>query len=548
MNMKKIIFTALAAGMPLMLFAQGAINAYQVSQNELRGTARFMSMGGAFGALGGDLSTMRQNPAGIGVYRRSEVGLTLDIDIQGSKFMSMGQSANSSQTKVACDNFGYVGAVRLDNDLMPYFQWGVSYGRAMSFDRVYQGSIPSLSTSLSNYVANFSGDYSMGALIGNDTYDPFFDSNVSWMSALAANTYMINPVGVNPGNQARYEGLFGAGSSGDATVNVRERGYVDEYTINFGGNFANTVYWGLGFGITDLSFTQDSYYDEQIDNARIVNQEGNGISSVPGSAYFGLDNYQSVSGTGFNVKFGLIFKPVNEFRLGFAVHSPTWYSLTYNTNAWVDYVYDGYDPANSQDYFYTNMPSESPDYYDNPYATSGQGYFDANIRTPWRIMVSAAGVVGGRAILSADYEYEAYNNMTVGDATGTFDDVTGDIKTYYQATNTLRLGAEFRVTPQLSLRAGYSYKSSPVKQAAYDNQEYVYTTGTNPMYTFDNSIQYVTCGIGYRFGGFYVDAAYVHKHRESRWSAFTRFDGNDVPSAKITDNNNHIVMSVGYKF
>lgn len=449
--MKKRILTALAAGMPLILFAQGAINAYQVSQNELRGTARFMSMGGAFGALGGDLSTMRQNPAGIGVYRSSEVGVTLDIDIQGSKFMSMGQWDKSSQTKVACDNFGYVGAVRLDNDLMPYFQWGVSYGRATSFDRVYKGAIPAINTSMSNYVAAMSNGYAMDALVGTADYDPFFDSNVSWMSALAANTYMINPVGVDPDNRSNYEGLFGNGSVGDATVNVRERGYVDEYTINFGGNFANTVYWGLGFGITDLSFIQDSYYDEQIDNARIVNQEGNGVSAVPGSAYFGLDNHQSVSGTGFNVKFGLIFKPINEFRLGFAVHSPTWYSLTYDTNAWVDYDYLGYNPANSQDYFYTNMPSVSPDYDDNPYATTGQGYFDANIRTPWRLMVSAAGVIGGRAIISADYEYEAYDNMTVGDANGTFDDVTGDIKTYYQGTNTLRLGAEFRVTPQLSL-------------------------------------------------------------------------------------------------
>ena len=37
------------------------------------GTARFMSMGGAFTALGGDISTLSQNPAGIGVFRTSEM-------------------------------------------------------------------------------------------------------------------------------------------------------------------------------------------------------------------------------------------------------------------------------------------------------------------------------------------------------------------------------------------------------------------------------------------------------------------------------------------
>lgn len=65
-------------------FAQSAIDAYRFSQPDLRGTARFMGMGGAFGALGGDLSTLSQNPAGIGVYRSNELGFTLDLDVQKS--------------------------------------------------------------------------------------------------------------------------------------------------------------------------------------------------------------------------------------------------------------------------------------------------------------------------------------------------------------------------------------------------------------------------------------------------------------------------------
>ena len=53
------------------LFAQGEMDAYRFSQTELNGTARSMSMGGAFGALGGDMSVMSHNPAGLGVYRSS---------------------------------------------------------------------------------------------------------------------------------------------------------------------------------------------------------------------------------------------------------------------------------------------------------------------------------------------------------------------------------------------------------------------------------------------------------------------------------------------
>ena len=77
--MKKTLLAALAISAPAVLSAQSAVDAYQLSQTEQRGTARFMAMGGAFTALGGDLSTLNQNPAGIGVYRRSEIGATLDI-------------------------------------------------------------------------------------------------------------------------------------------------------------------------------------------------------------------------------------------------------------------------------------------------------------------------------------------------------------------------------------------------------------------------------------------------------------------------------------
>ena len=85
-----------------------------LSQTELRGTARFMSMGGAFTALGGDLSTLTQNPAGIGVYRRSEIGATLDISPRKITSETNSTKESMSKTKVYCNNFGYVGTARLD--------------------------------------------------------------------------------------------------------------------------------------------------------------------------------------------------------------------------------------------------------------------------------------------------------------------------------------------------------------------------------------------------------------------------------------------------
>ena len=66
--MKKILFIIAASLMPVALSAQSAIDAYAMSQTDFRGTARFMAMGGAFGALGGDVTSMNQNPAGTVSY------------------------------------------------------------------------------------------------------------------------------------------------------------------------------------------------------------------------------------------------------------------------------------------------------------------------------------------------------------------------------------------------------------------------------------------------------------------------------------------------
>lgn len=524
--MKKKLLFAVIGAMPLLMAAQGATDAYTLSQPDLKGTARFMSMAGAFGALGGDLSTLNQNPAGIGIYRSSEIGLTLNLDFQSTKGTSMGESDSWSQTKFSCPNFGYVGAVKLNSDVMPYFTWGASYSRVASFDRKYRGYIPQLSTSMSNYVANFTNGWATDELIQDKDYNPYMFSEAPWLSILGYNSYLINPVGLS---NDHYNGLYKHSTTSDATFTVREKGYVDEFALDFGGNIMNTVYWGIGFGITDISYATDTYYDEELQNARIADASGN--STETGDAYFGLENFHHVSGYGFNFKAGVIIKPINEFRIGLAVHTPTYYDLRHKMYAVCDYSYSsGIEGWHETDDGYMS-------------------FYDSDLRTPWRLIASAAGVIGGKGIISLDYEYVDYNSMLVKDAYGdAYPDVTEDIENYYKASHIVRVGGEYRVTPQFSLRAGYSYQTSPAEKAAMDNDEYIYTSGTNPAYIFDNSIQYITAGIGYRYKAFSIDMAYVHKQRESTYRPFTSFDENYSPSASITDHNNQVVLSLGFKF
>lgn len=527
--MKKIILAAIAITAPAVLCAQSAVDAYNLSQTDTRGTARFMAMGGAFTALGGDLSTLTQNPAGIGVYRRSEIGATLDITPSKFSTQSPSDKISMNQTKVACNNFGYIGTIRLDGELRT-FSWGASYNRVASFDRVYNAYNMPTQTSLSNYIAAFTDTPENDLNFGKD-YNPYQDSDADWLSILAYNSYMINPDGNG------YRGLYQNGTEGYAYSQVRESGYVDEYNVDFGGNVSDIVYWGIGFGITDLSYNRRAIYSESMSGACVASEQG----LVNGNADFELSNWQSISGSGWNIKAGLIVRPINELRIGVAVHTPTWYDLSQSGYAETSYRYPNPAAAGSDK---------------NPLAGSentDDSYYNFHLNAPWRFMVGAAAVIGNQAIVSLDYERQAYNDMKVKyqDSWGEFvsdDYVNDDVKNYFKASNIIRVGAEYRVTPAFSVRAGYSYATTSTKEEANDGRLEVYTSGTNPAYTFNKDINSISFGLGYRYQAFFIDAAYVYRNRKSTYHAYTDFQGNQAPTAELTQTSNSIVLTAGFRF
>ena len=546
------ILSAIVATLPVLAYSQTAIDAFQLSHSDLRGTARYMSMGGAFGALGGDLSTLHNNPGGIGLYRKSELGVTLNIEASSIKSATSIMTQSTSQTKVSVPNFGYVGAAWLGNDVMPYFTWGVSYGRIVNMNRRYKGQAR-MNGSLYNYVAQYSDGYTSNQLSAEGTDNGGYSSPdyIPWLSILSYNGMAINPIG----STSQYQGPWQndhVNSNGDRTpstgiseFDVDEHGYVDEYAIDFGGNIMNTVYWGMGFGITDIELTQNTHYTEDIKNAVIMDPTAELGDLKIGNANTTLSNYKHIDGTGFNFKLGVIVRPINALRIGFAFHTPTYYNINQSSGADLNYDYTFFNP-DGHNINYSGTPNE---------------YRSWKLRTPWRMQVSAAGIIGTSGIISMEYEYRPYQNMNLRSDYG--DELTNynqDIKTYYKAANILRFGAEYRILPQLSIRAGYVHESTPTGTAISNNEVTVYTsnpddTGTNPAYTLDNSTQYITCGLGYRYKNFSIDAAYVYKHRTSEYHSFTPNDAFDTAGltatpyqAKLTENYNNIVLTATLRF
>jgi len=542
--MKKKVFALLCA-LPLMMNAQDAFDVLQMSQTDLRGTSRFQSMAGAFGALGGDLSTMTQNPAGIGVYRSSDLGITFGLDFNSVK----SGVDRINQTKFNVNNVGYVGAIKLNSEIVPNLNFGFSYNRIKSFNRRYFGGVGNIETSMSNFIAsefvNMQG-YTASDLYWTDDFDPY---NQYPYAPKAAITIFDMPtkgdgyVGIINAYDDGMGGLFDQGTTGNAYYEIEERGHADEYNIAFGGNIANKVYFGLDFGILDLDYNSFQAYEENLNNAYVMADDKDLFSSPiinqNTRAEWGLYNYLHSEGTGFNFKLGLIWKPTQALRLGAAFHTPTYYDM--RDSYYMEASLKAFEGSN----MLYDASKGSNDGIDATY--------DYTIKTPWRFMGSVAGVIGQSGIVSLDYEYVANQTMRFGDEVGHEDyGVTDRVKNYFKPSHIIRLGGEYRVDPNWSLRAGYSIKTSQVVKEV-DKYDYNITTvGTNPTYQYDNTVQHITCGVGYHYKSFYTDLAYVHQIRQSVYNAFSPVIDTDlyIPtvSADVKDNNNRVSLTLGMRF
>ena len=525
--MKKLYITLLLCGASLMASAQGTFDVLKMSETQLNGTSRYMSMAGAFGALGGDVSAISQNPGGIGVYRKSDISVTMNLNFLSSKTPG---GDKLTDTKFWFNNVGYVGSMKIDSDFFKYFNWGFSFNRINSFKRRYQGGY-NVNNSLTNKIAQnlTDGNWTEEDLsVDNYSGNIYYDSNAPWLGILAYQSYLLNP-----NSDGSLQGLATNGTTGSANYYVDEKGHTDEYNITLGGNFKNTVYWGINFGITDLDFDSYQYYGEDLDNAMIYDYRFNDGSTTLGYAGYDFQSYQETRGTGYNFKMGVIVKPINQLRIGAAFHTPTYYDMKdlYKVQSGFDLQVNGDDNL-----FQGNTETGEEGYYDE---------YRYTIKTPWRFIGSLAVVPSSKGMISMDYEYVGANTMRCGDEGGcNYADTEQKIKDQLQASHILRVGAEYRATQNLSIRAGYSYQTSPVKDAVKGvSNNNVDVVSSNYMYQYDKSNQYITCGLGYRYKSFYADAAYVHQTRTSQYHAYPGEQGEEVK-----DNKNKIALTIGFRF
>lgn len=524
--MKKFLSSILLIAITTTTIAQTEFEALKLSQGDIAGTSRYMSMGGALGALGADASAIQVNPAGLAMYRHNDIGFSFGLTDNYVTTDWYGGSTDESRWKVPFTSASFVCSFTNDKRKSGIISNNIAFtfNKIKNFNRNTSAVTANYANaSMTDYMAAITNDN----IIGNgldlrkgyyDNPNPYNNLSLGYLTIMGLKTGVLTPNVVDSSDVAS---CLNVGETILPEYNIHEEGYVNEWNFSYGMNISNKVFWGLGIGFQDLKYRKDVYYQEKFKN-------GGGMS---------LESSSETIGTGINVNLGVLVAPIDEVRFGASVHTPTFYTSTQEDNGITT------DEASRMTASVTSTISE--------YNTSST-YFELN--TPWRYNFSAAFLFGHRGALSLDYEIVDCNTMRLKNSNGLssfYNSENNGIKDMFRATHSLRTGLELQAFNGFFVRAGYAFVTSPFKDPKNAGKLLPFNTvETDPSFMVNRWTNYFSGGIGYRTGLFYVDLAY--QLRQEKYDVYT-FDytsyasTSSLQAAKAKNYMHNIVLTLGMR-
>ena len=480
-----ILFLSLSTS---QVFTQTAADALRYSRVFYSGTARFNGLSGAFGALGADFSTLATNPAGIGLYKGSEMTLTLAPTIGYSSTMYNGSNATDNRVNLGLGNFGVVFNITPYNKnksgALKNINVGFGFNRQNDFNNhVVINGVNAKNSMMQSY-ANTLNDAQTPPRYVQDDY-PFdiglaYGTNLVYFDS-ATNKYYCD---------AMYGGVT-------QNKQIETYGSMNELDFSIGANFSDKLFVGLTFGVPSINYYENSVYKETRTKDTIPN-------------FISLNYYYDLHtrGTGINFKLGLIYKPADWVRIGASFHTPTWY-------------------PSMRDQWSASMQSTftNPDWNATQYSPLGS--YDYRLTTPLRAMGSVAFIIGNYGLVSADYEYVNYSQAYFNSSYDDYKTVNDQISADYKSWGNIRVGTEWRLA-DFRIRGGFGYFSNPYKGGA-SNSDRIQLSG----------------GLGYRGKHVFADVTYV-------WSKMNQdyylYDASMVNPATISYYTNTVSTTIGFRF
>lgn len=211
-----------------LIVAQSELDIVKFVQPDINGTARYMSMAGAFGALGENVSAIKDNPAGLGIYQHSETVGTLNFLFQNNDNSWYGVNSSDNLYKLKANNFSIVIASPTKQSKkgiqsgLQNSNFSFSFQQVKNFNRqmtIQSGELPS---SITDYMAYFTDGIPEADLQSSENYHPFNNQNVAWLSVLAYEGYLINPTSNNS-----WGSILNAGEKVIPSYYLHESGHIN---------------------------------------------------------------------------------------------------------------------------------------------------------------------------------------------------------------------------------------------------------------------------------------------------------------------------------
>ena len=535
--MKKILFATLLAASVMPAVAQETYENAKIMTEDLNGTARYVGMGGAMEALGADISTIGSNPAGLGLFRNSVANISFGFVSQGDAPDMYG----AKKTIASFDQAGFVWSTNTSGAKQSFFNFGFNYHKSRNFD----------------YILAAADRFPVSEYIDKDgkvqTYSAS-QNKVTVAKAMEGLLYEINPDG-SPNFDRAYlscsqiDDIYAKALNYNVTDNTwypyeasaydlgrYHSGYVGEWDFNLSGNIDNRYYLGLTVGIHDVHYKHHGVYMEEI------------TSGDPDFNLLMVDDVRRITGTGFDVKLGTILRPVeySPFRIGFYVHTPTFYTLTTSNETCAT---------------------------DGKVFMSSSSSYKFKLYTPWKFGVSLGHTIGSQVALGATYEFASYGSADTRYITDTYydywDDYSYDRSESDEVMNahtsetlkgvhTLKLGAEFKPVPELALRVGYNYVSPMFEENGFrdvtlDSDGTFCSTTTD--YTNWKDTHRITAGLGYTMGKVNLSAAYQLSSTKGEFNPMINYIDDVHPEFSVITNpvdvkkiRHQAILTLGYTF
>lgn len=421
--MKKLLIP-LAIILSSVAYSQNFDDAVIFNQESVMGDARYVGMAGSFGALGGNITAVKTNPAGLGVFRKNSCEISFGSINNLNETFYIDERNKRRSNLFTFNNVGFNTAYETGkNDLNVKF---VNFSASMNKDHIYNSA----------YVFEAYNNR-------NSVTDDFLATNYN----LAWDAGLLFTDSISPDVQTDYRRVNDLGEletfyGGNQRFHIERDGQKNNFNFAVGANVGDKFYVGGSVNLSSIKYeSKVTVTETDIDNTRIDLYE------------FLFDDYYKSSGKGLGVSLGVIGKPVEFIRVGAAYHTPMVYAMT-------DYTYSGIDT-----------------YFDFDSGLDDLGYeeeseFDYTYTTPAKFIGSLALTLKNYASLNVDYQYSDYSASYF--SADNYDFVTENklITDNLQGVQTIRVGGELWAGA-VGFRAGVSSMTNP-----YSQQEW-YTSNIN---------------------------------------------------------------------